>query len=56
MQKKSDNKKRYRWTEKPRPRLYTPTASSFVSGHDRLVHASYARGIIVGREVPARVW
>ena len=29
-----------------RPRLYTPTASSFVSFHDRLVHASIARGII----------
>ena len=26
--------------------LYTPTSSSFVSGHDRLVHASVARGIM----------
>ena len=30
--------------------LYSLTSSSFVSGHDRLVHASAARGIIGGLE------
>lgn len=51
------------WSQKPRPLsiadfrllrthvvLYSLTSSSFVSGHDRLVHASAARGIIDGLE------
>ena len=51
------------WSRNPRPLsiadfrllrthvvLYSLTLSSFVSGHDRLVHASIARGIIDGLE------
>ena len=51
------------WSQKPRSLsiadfrllrthvvLYSLTSSSFVSGHDRLVHASAARGIIGGLE------
>ena len=51
------------WSQKPRSLsiadfrllrthvvLYSLTSSSFVSGHDRLVHASAARGIICGLE------
>ena len=51
------------WSQNPRPLsiadfrllrthvvLYSLTSSSFVSGHDRLVHASAARGIIGGLE------
>ena len=51
------------WSQKQRPLsiadfrllcthvvLYSLTSSSFVSGHDRLVHASAARGIIDGLE------